>query len=79
MFEETVSNTNNEMASYLRRAAEGTVTQSEFFEYFETWKSETKSPLSELVHEEVEKFWADLTSRNLLFIKRGAPKNIRRQ
>ena len=62
------------MAAYLRRAAEGTVPQSEFYKYFDTWKSETTSPLSELVFEEVEKFWADLTSWRLF--KRGAPKNI---
>ena len=64
------------MAAYLRRAAEGKVTQPEFYEYFDTWKSETTSPLAELVFEEVEKFWGALTSRNLFFIKRGAPKNI---
>jgi hypothetical protein len=60
---------------HLRPAAEGQVTQSEFYKYFDTWKSETTSPLSELVFEEVEKFWADLTSWNLFFIKTGAPKN----
>jgi hypothetical protein len=71
-----VSATNNGMVTYLRRAAEGKVTQSEFYEYFTTWKSETKSPLSELVFEEVEHFWANLTSRNIFFLKTGAPKNI---
>jgi chemotaxis methyl-accepting protein methylase len=69
-----VSNKDNEIAAHLRRAAEGQVTQSEFYKYLDTWKSETTSPLSELVFEEVEKFWADLTSWRLF--KRGALKNI---
>jgi hypothetical protein len=64
-----VVTTDQEMISCLRHAAEGTITQSGFYERFGPWKAETKSPLSELIFEEVEHFWANLRLPK-------APKNI---
>jgi hypothetical protein len=52
--------TDQEMIACLRRAAEGTITESEFDDHFRPWKIETKSPPSELILREVEHFWANL-------------------
>jgi hypothetical protein len=68
--------TNMEMAAILRRAAEGTITQLEFYKHFRPWKIETKSPLSELIFEEIEHFWANKGSKYFLFINTAAPENI---
>lgn len=71
-----MATTTQEMAAYLRQAAEGTITQLEFYEHFRPWKIETKSPLSELVFEEIEHFWANKGNRYFFFINTAAPKNI---
>lgn len=60
-----------EMAAYLRRAADGTVTKEDFYEYFGAWKLQTHSPLFELIFKEIEHFWAS-NSRWW-----GAPRNIK--
>jgi hypothetical protein len=66
----------NEMASYLRRAADGTVTQAEFYEYFRNWMVDNAGPLTDVIFEEVEHFWPAADERKFLGFRIGAPKNI---
>lgn len=66
----------NGMATYLRRAAEGTVTQTDFYEYFRNWMADNPGPLTDLIFEEVEHFWPAADERKILGFRIGAPKNI---
>jgi hypothetical protein len=64
------------VASYLRRAADGTVTQADFYEYFRNWMAGNPGPLTDVIFEEVEHFWPAADERKLLGFHVGAPKNI---
>lgn len=64
------------MASYLRRAADGSVTQAEFYKYFRNWLAENQGPISDVIFEEVEHFWPAANERRFLGVRIGAPKNI---
>jgi hypothetical protein len=66
----------NEMASHLRRAADGTVTQTDFYEYFRNWMADNPGPLTEVIFEEVEHFWPAADEHKILGFRIGAPKNI---
>lgn len=66
----------DEMASYLRRAADGSVTRADFYEYFRNWMADNPGPLSDIIFEEVEHFWPAVNERKFLGFRIGAPKNI---
>ncbi|HXY23409.1 MAG TPA: hypothetical protein VEI73_02085 [Candidatus Acidoferrum sp.] len=66
----------NQMATYLRRAADGSITQDDFYEYFRRWKTANPGALTEVIFEEVEHFWAAANERKFLGFRLGAPKNI---
>jgi hypothetical protein len=66
----------NETASYLRRAADRTVTKADFYVYFRNWMADNPGPLTSLVFEEVEHFWPSADERKILGFRIGAPKNI---
>jgi hypothetical protein len=68
----------NEMASYLIRAAEGTVAQTDFYEYFRNWMADNPGPLTDVIFEEVEHFWPAADERKILGFRIGAPKNIQK-
>jgi hypothetical protein len=66
----------SEMASYLRRAADGSVTQADFYKYFRSWMANNPGPLTDVIFEEVEHFWPAADERTFLGFRLGAPKNI---
>jgi|HubBroStandDraft_2_1064218.scaffolds.fasta_scaffold1351107_1 hypothetical protein len=61
-----------------RRAADGTVTQANFYKYFRNWMVDYPGPLADVLFEEVEHFWPAADERKLLGFRVGAPKNIQR-
>src|SRR6266478_1459931 len=65
-----------EMASCLRRAADGSVTQADFYEYFRNWTADNPGPLTDVIFKEVEHFWPAADERKFLGFRFGAPKNI---
>jgi len=72
--------TDEEMAAYLRRAADKTVGQEEFYKFFNAWTLQTKSPLADVILRVAECYWADLSARSIFFlIPHPAPKNILEQ
>jgi len=71
-----IESKNAKMALYLRRAADGNVAQSDFYDYFRSWMASNEGPLTDVIFEEIEHFWPAADERKILGIRRGAPRNI---
>jgi len=64
------------MASYLRRAADGSVMEDDFYKFFRGWMNANPGLLTDIIFEEVEHFWPAADERAFLGFRIGAPKNI---
>jgi hypothetical protein len=69
--------TDEEMVTYLRRAADRTVGQEEFYKFFNAWTLQTTSPLVDIIERVAKYYWGDLSARSIFFlIHKPAPKNF---
>ena len=57
-----------QVAETLRRAAEGAVSEEEFWERFRNWSAAFDDPRIMMAWEQAEHFWANFHARNLLLM-----------
>jgi hypothetical protein len=58
-----------EIASTLRRAAEGTIPEEEFWRRFRDWSAIVDDPRIMIAWEQADHYWANFHERNIFFIR----------
>jgi hypothetical protein len=48
-----------QIATFLQKAADGTISEREFYDYFQRWYHQTEAPIKDIIFREVEHYWAN--------------------